>query len=127
MNSIKVKNCSTCGNPFNCGETPDGIKCWCNNFPPIFALSEVVDCLCCSCFTMSCSIEIDKYVATLSSKTATDNKAKDLPKTSHLIEGIDYYLENGNYVFKAWFHLKRGHCCTNKCRHCPYGFKKILE
>ncbi|MES2853673.1 MAG: DUF5522 domain-containing protein, partial [Bacteroidota bacterium] len=23
------------------------------------------------------------------------------------------------------FHLKRGNCCGNGCRHCPYGFKKI--
>ncbi|WP_242008615.1 DUF5522 domain-containing protein [Flavobacterium glaciei] len=72
-------------------------------------------------------MKIDEYVATLSSETATDNKAKDLPKTTNLIEGIDYYLENGNYVFKAWFHLKRGYCCGNGCRHCPYGFKKILK
>ncbi|WP_244200156.1 DUF5522 domain-containing protein [Flavobacterium limicola] len=74
---------------------------------------------------MACSTKIDEYVATLSPETATDNKAKDLLKATNLIEGIDYYLENGNYVFKAWFHLKRGHCCNNGCRHCPYGFKKI--
>ncbi|MEO8516965.1 MAG: DUF5522 domain-containing protein [Flavobacterium sp.] len=48
------------------------------------------------------------------------NKAAALPKTTNLIEGIDYYIENGNYVFKSWYHLKRGHCCKNGCRHCPY-------
>lgn len=45
----------------------------------------------------------------------------DPPK---LIEGEDYYLENGNYVFTAQFLLKRGYCCESGCRHCPYGFKK---
>jgi len=35
----------------------------------------------------------------------------------------DYYLENGKIVFTEQFHLKRGHCCDNKCRHCPYLYK----
>jgi hypothetical protein len=37
-----------------------------------------------------------------------------------LIEGTDYYLENGRYVFKASHHLARGYCCGSRCRHCPY-------
>jgi len=36
----------------------------------------------------------------------------------------DYYLENGFIVFTEAYHLKRGYCCKNGCRHCPYGFKK---
>ena len=32
----------------------------------------------------------------------------------------DYYLENGNVVFTAAYHLKRGSCCGSGCRHCPY-------
>jgi hypothetical protein len=36
----------------------------------------------------------------------------------------DYYWENGFLVFTAAYHLKRGYCCKNGCRHCPYGFKK---
>ncbi|WP_161627716.1 DUF5522 domain-containing protein [Eisenibacter elegans] len=39
----------------------------------------------------------------------------------HLVEGEDYYVENGLYVFTAKYHLKRGYCCKNGCRHCPYG------
>ncbi|MCC9136544.1 DUF5522 domain-containing protein [Pontibacter silvestris] len=30
-------------------------------------------------------------------------------------------------VFTAKYHLKRGHCCRNGCRHCPYGFKKKVQ
>lgn len=38
-----------------------------------------------------------------------------------LIEDIDYYLDNqGNLVFTEKYHLKRGYCCKNKCRHCPW-------
>ena len=38
-----------------------------------------------------------------------------------LVEGIDYYLENGKYVFTEIFLLKRNYCCFSGCRHCPYG------
>jgi hypothetical protein len=39
-----------------------------------------------------------------------------------LVEGVDYYLENGLMVFTSEYHLKRGYCCQSGCRHCPYGF-----
>jgi Family of unknown function (DUF5522) len=41
-----------------------------------------------------------------------------------LVEGEDYYLENGLLVFTASYHLKRGYCCHSNCRHCPYGDSK---
>jgi hypothetical protein len=42
-----------------------------------------------------------------------------------LVEGEDYYLnEDGYKVFTEKYHLKRGFCCKNKCKHCPYGFTK---
>ena len=35
----------------------------------------------------------------------------------------DYYFnEMGYKVFTAHYHLKRGYCCKNNCKHCPYGF-----
>ncbi len=34
--------------------------------------------------------------------------------------GIDYYVEQGRYVFTAAYLAKRGWCCGNGCRHCPY-------
>ncbi len=41
------------------------------------------------------------------------------------IEGEDYYYtEEGYIVFTEKFHLKRGYCCQNGCKHCPYGFDK---
>ena len=42
-----------------------------------------------------------------------------------LIEGIDYYFENGLMVFTEYYLRERGYCCTNGCRHCPYGFEKF--
>jgi hypothetical protein len=33
----------------------------------------------------------------------------------------DFYLdENENVVFTAAYHLRRGTCCGNGCRHCPF-------
>ncbi|MBN7817897.1 DUF5522 domain-containing protein [Algoriphagus pacificus] len=33
----------------------------------------------------------------------------------------DYYFnEQGLMVFTAKYHLKRGYCCGNGCKHCPY-------
>ncbi len=33
----------------------------------------------------------------------------------------DYYFnEDGLMVFTASYHLKRGYCCGNGCKHCPY-------
>ena len=40
-------------------------------------------------------------------------------------ENKHYYLENGAVVFTALFHLERGTCCGNKCRHCPYTPKHL--
>ena len=39
-----------------------------------------------------------------------------------LVEGVDYYMENGFVVFTAIYLRKRGFCCRSGCRHCPYGF-----
>jgi hypothetical protein len=36
------------------------------------------------------------------------------------LEPDDFYFENGLMVMTARYHLKRGSCCGNACRHCPY-------
>lgn len=40
-------------------------------------------------------------------------------------EIMDYYIENGFKVFTEEYHLKRGYCCKNGCRHCPYQKKDL--
>jgi len=39
---------------------------------------------------------------------------------NNLIVGIDYVIESGKIVFTKTYHLKRGYCCKNKCKNCPY-------
>ena len=46
------------------------------------------------------------------------------PQPDVLKEGLDYYLENGYWVFTEYFLLRRGHCCGSGCRHCPYRKRK---
>jgi len=38
--------------------------------------------------------------------------------------GDAYTSPEGYLVFTEQYLLKRGYCCKNGCRHCPYGFKK---
>lgn len=45
-----------------------------------------------------------------------------------LTEGEDFYFnEQGLMVFTAAYHKKRGHCCKNECKHCPWGYRKATS
>ena len=45
-----------------------------------------------------------------------------------LTEGVDYYLnEQGLITFTAKYHLDRGYCCGQGCRHCPYRYEAVPE
>lgn len=45
---------------------------------------------------------------------------KEVPPSGELKEDVDYYFDNGLMVLTAGYLLKRGYCCRNGCRHCPY-------
>jgi len=49
------------------------------------------------------------------------DKSKSKTAPGPLVEGRDYYIENGLYVFTAYYLQQRGYCCKSGCRHCPYG------
>lgn len=36
-------------------------------------------------------------------------------------EGDYYFTDDGLMVFTKEYHLKRGFCCKNNCRHCPWN------
>ena len=36
-----------------------------------------------------------------------------------------FYFENGLMIMTEAYHLKRGSCCGNKCRHCPMIIKML--
>jgi len=41
------------------------------------------------------------------------------------LEPGDYYFESGLLVLTAQYHLRRGTCCGNACRHCPFEHENV--
>ena len=108
-NLVSTKDCPRCGNVFSC--CPE--NCWCNELPPIMPLNDYEECLCPACLKDAIQVKLNKSIT---SKTLTPiGKAE-------MIENEDYYInENGLWVLTSEYHLKRGYCCENGCKHCPYG------
>lgn len=50
------------------------------------------------------------------------NQEEGVQKTS----SSDFYFENDKKVFTEEYHKKRGFCCGNRCRHCPYEPKYLI-
>jgi hypothetical protein len=117
------KRCGTCASIFTCGDSSYE-KCWCNNYPAIFELDDRKDCLCQNCLHKATELKINAYVSKISREGTKNNTAQNIQNNS-VLQGIDYYIENGLWVFTAWYHLKRGNCCGSNCRHCPYKTKLI--
>jgi hypothetical protein len=54
-----------------------------------------------------------------------EKKTKNTEEANRGLLKEDFYLnEQGFMVFTEAYHLKRGYCCKNGCKHCPYGFLK---
>jgi len=41
-------------------------------------------------------------------------------KKHEFIKDVHYYIEHDKVIFTEQYHLQRGQCCNNNCRHCPY-------
>ena len=49
-------------------------------------------------------------------------------KDKNFIEGIHFYFdETGLMVLTEKYHLERGFCCGNGCRHCPYNYENVRD
>ncbi len=70
------------------------------------------DYLCHECLT-----ELNRKIAAISGQSFPT-------EPDQFIAGIHYYLDDGKWVFTERYHLLRGYCCNNRCRHCAYGFVK---
>jgi Family of unknown function (DUF5522) len=47
---------------------------------------------------------------------------------NNLVEGEDYYYnEQGYIVLTEKYHLQKGFCCGNGCKHCPYHYENVPE
>lgn len=98
-----ISKCENCGELFRCGAT-DATGCWCMELPAVSLSEKNGNCFCPNCLEMK-----------------VESKTKPEP----LKENVDYYIENGRWVFTAVFHSKRGTCCGSSCRHCPYDHENV--
>eukprot|EP01039_Chlorochromonas_danica_P008886 gene8886-9802_t len=71
--------------------------------------------------------------STSTTMTPLSPELEELHRTA-CAAGQDTYIDpaTGYTVFTSLFHEKKGKCCGNACRHCPYGHvnvknKKKLE
>lgn len=111
MNNINRSRCPLCGGPNECQLcTADAYKgpCWCAKVTVPEDLLALVPadlrnqaCVCKQCVTNFHRAQAPRQPA-----------SRRLP--------ADFYFENGLVVFTAEYHLRRGYCCGNNCRHCPY-------
>ncbi len=117
-NMTHTKTCSECNAQFSCGSFVEGSSCWCLSLPNIIKVG-LKNCLCKPCLISRINKQIDQFLEDVEiGKVSNPDFTKY--QTSELVEGIDFYIESGMYVFTKWYHLKRGHCCNSGCRHCPY-------
>lgn len=42
-----------------------------------------------------------------------------------LEKGDYYWSPEGFLVFTEQYHRKRGYCCGNRCRHCPFAHEGV--
>ena len=50
---------------------------------------------------------------------------KAFSKIDSLEKDEYYHSKEGYVVFTEKHHLKRGYCCNNNCKHCPYKKEKM--
>lgn len=111
----KNKVCTQCKTPITC--QPEAIDhCDCSQVQlsldtRVFLRSSFHKCLCTPCLK-----KMNQLVSEAKSSVFPRNR-------SEMIEGVHYYIEHGYFVFTELYHLLKGQCCQNGCRHCVYGFK----
>ncbi len=109
------KVCSNCTTTFECLSC-NNEGCWCLQYPPLLSCDLESDCMCPTCLSAVLENKTQDIIA-----SGSIDLINNLPKSNKLIEGVDfYYTPEGYMCFTAFHHLKRGKCCGNGCRHCPY-------
>jgi len=110
---MTLKKCTRCLSDFEC-KTDDISSCQCNQIVLSPSTNQFLsktnyDCLC-----LNCLKELNALVL----------KSEDYNIKKPLVENLHFYWENGLMVFTEFFHISKGKCCKNGCRHCAYNYKK---
>lgn len=116
-------NCMHCNKALTCN-VANISACWCSELPAILPLDEsTTSCLCRPCTLKKINNYLEQvYTQPINSQIAF---AKAYRNNENLVEELDYTMQNGYMIFSRWFFLKRGTCCKNGCKNCPYGYKKV--
>lgn len=123
---MSLRHCGRCDTSFEC-DVDAAVGCWCSAYPPVLPVDDARDCLCPDCLALAVAAAIKNRLETCCGLDAMLQLARPYQSESQLVENIDYTVEAGRYVFTRWYHLKRGHCCGNGCRHCPFGHTAVLS
>lgn len=54
-----------------------------------------------------------------------DNYLCKMEYNNDLLPEDFYFSKEGYKVFTEKYLLKRGYCCKNNCKHCPYGYDPL--
>lgn len=57
----------------------------------------------------------------------TDKSKTTDKKKFEFIKHIHYYVDNDRVIFTENYHIQRGYCCGNGCKHCPFDPKHIRD
>jgi hypothetical protein len=121
------EQCPVCGGDNQCriakGHLYKG-PCWCDE---IIVPSQILRalatarfdpaCLCRGCLETAARLSLEVN----DSAAAADQIRAMVASSQPALKEEDYCIdENGNVVFTAAYHLNRGTCCGNGCRHCPF-------
>jgi hypothetical protein len=123
----RAERCPVCGGDNQCrvakGHLYKG-ACWCAeiNVPSRIFSALSADCLEPTCICRSCLETLAQLSDEMGDPADIVSKIKKTLENSRLAaHEEDCYLdENENVVFTAEYHLRRGTCCGNGCRHCPF-------
>ncbi len=99
----RLKSCIQCQQNFSCSFGDPQGKCWCMDMPNYAGADLNQDCLCPSCLQLR-----------------LQRQDKTLCEQEVLQESRDFYFENGLMVLSEAYLIRRGYCCQNGCRNCPY-------
>ena len=116
---MKAILCPECAQEMSC--TPTG-PCWCFTLPALLSPDTNSQCLCPSCLIKKLAQVVNKDPKSLNA--AQRQKIANLEPVMQPIKEVDYYMETIDgqqmLVFTPWYLLRRGYCCDNNCRNCPY-------
>lgn len=94
----------------------------------------------CDCFSVNISDETRNYLTKtdygcvcnrclmeLNRKMGEVSRYPFPTRKEQFVEGLHFYRDADRWVFTEAYHMARGYCCGNNCRHCAYRVRVVAE